>query len=150
MTTWICSDGEHSEEIEADSEREAAEDYVYGTDVGDSHTTVWITVYVRHADSEDYDWSDTIAVHPDAPACESDSGHSWVAPPELVGGLEENPGVSGHGGGVLIHTVCEHCGTLRVEDTWAQDPCTGQQGLESVCYEAGKYADWVQDREQAE
>jgi hypothetical protein len=69
--------------------------------------------------------------------------HDWQSPHALVGGLKENPGVRGHGGGVVIHEVCVHCGTLRVTDTWAQNPSTGEEGLESVRYEAGKYADEV-------
>jgi hypothetical protein len=57
----------------------------------------------------------------------------------LVGGIEENPGVWGHGGGVVINEACVRCGCGRTTDTWAQDPSTGRQGLESVAYEEGAY-----------
>jgi hypothetical protein len=33
-----------------------------------------------------------------------------------------------------------HCGCGRKVDTWAQDQQTGEQGLESVSYEPGKYS----------
>jgi len=36
-----------------------------------------------------------------------------------------------------------NCGTERVRDTWAQDMNDGEQGLESVSYEANKYANEV-------
>jgi hypothetical protein len=77
----------------------------------------------------------TVAVQPPEPDCADDRGHRWHAPHELVGGLEENPGVWGHGGGVISKDVCRFCGVVRTVDTWAQDPETGEQGLESYSYE---------------
>jgi hypothetical protein len=53
----------------------------------------------------------------------------------VVGGHRDNPGVFGHDGGVIIREVCRHCAAYRVTDTWAQNPATGEQGLESVTYE---------------
>jgi hypothetical protein len=86
-----------------------------------------------------------IALKPDEPSCIDSRGddHDWQEPIELVGGCKENPGVFGHGGGVTITTVCIYCGTERTEDTWAQDRTDGEQGLRSVRYEEGKYADDV-------
>jgi len=75
-----------------------------------------------------------VAFEPAEPACEAD-GHDWKSPHSVLGGLEENPGVWGKGGGVVIREVCLHCGAYRVTDTWAQDRSTGVQGLESVTYE---------------
>lgn len=36
------------------------------------------------------------------------------------------------------------CGCGKLTDTWAQDPCDGEQGLTSVSYEARKYAEDIQ------
>jgi hypothetical protein len=81
----------------------------------------------------------TVNVHvrfePDAPACKKGREHDWQSPYAVLGGLQENPGVWGKGGGVLCREVCAYCGTYRVTDTWAQDPSTGIQGLTSVSYE---------------
>ena len=48
--------------------------------------------------------------------------------------MAENPGVWGHGGGVIIEEHCTRCDATRTTDTWAQDGSTGQQGLTSVSY----------------
>jgi hypothetical protein len=48
-------------------------------------------------------------------------GHEWASDHDVVGGLKENPGVWGHGGGVTTRRHCRHCGTYRVTDTWADD-----------------------------
>lgn len=45
---------------------------------------------------------------------------SGKAPHEVVGGLKENPGVRGNGGGIIMTEVCQHCGLYRVTDTWDQ------------------------------
>lgn len=74
----------------------------------------------------------SLTVHPREPECTAPA-HQW-RPYAVVGGLEENPGVVGHGGGVIIKEVCDHCQTQRITDTWAQDPETGEQGLVSLCY----------------
>lgn len=62
---------------------------------------------------------------PAAKCVEADDGeHEWCSPFAVVGGIKENPGVQGHGGGVIITEVCRHCGTYRTTDTWA----TGHDG----------------------
>lgn len=38
-----------------------------------------------------------------------------------AGGLPENPGVFGHGGGVIIYEVSKSLGLRRITDTWADD-----------------------------
>ena len=83
----------------------------------------------------------TVQIDPPVPAC-ADGGreHDWAAPHRLVGGCKENPGVWAHGGGVVMHDVCLRCGCLRVTDTWARRPDTGQEGLRSVRYVPGRYA----------
>ena len=137
---FLCNDGNAEVEIEADSAQEAAQEYVDGADWGESDKTRWVNVYVkeikRRADQERI----TIRLDPPEPECSGGNEHDWQSPLSLVGGIKENPGVQGHGGGVVIAEVCMRCGCARTTDTWAQDPETGEQGLRSVSYEAGKYA----------
>jgi hypothetical protein len=81
----------------------------------------------------------------DEPECPGDFAHKWRQPYDLVGGLRESPGVHSHGGGVICTYVCMHCGCERVEDSWAQDPSDGSQGLESVQYTPDKYKAEIQN-----
>lgn len=121
--------------------RKAARAWADDGDYDTSEGTLFLTYRIR-CDETDEEGSVHIALQPEEPECPSDEGeHDWQSPHEILGGLEENPGVWGHGGGVIIHEVCMHCGCERMTDTWAQDPTTGRQGLESVRYEPGKYAD---------
>lgn len=72
---------------------------------------------------------------PPEPGCHDGREHRWESPIEIVGGIDENPGVWGHGGGVKIHQVCRWCGRARHTDTWAHNPGPGEPGLTSVRYE---------------
>lgn len=103
--------------------------------------TIWVHGYLIVTDSDGDEEREriTVQIDPDEPSCTSDEGHDWDSPHELVGGIKENPGVWGHGGGVTIQEVCLHCGCGKLTDTWAQDPETGEQGLRSVQYEPRKY-----------
>jgi hypothetical protein len=65
------------------------------------------------------------------PDCVEDE-HAWEAPYSLVGGIRENPGVFGHGGGVIMTEYCRHCGARRVVDTWAPDGHGGVTESESI------------------
>ena len=104
----------------------------------DNEQTIWVDDWARPIDpvtdepvaGERVDVTTTIEV--DEPDCEK-SEHDWQSP-EMLGGCEENPGVHGHGGGVIITEVCGHCGKYKSTDTWAQNPSTGEQGLTSVEY----------------
>jgi len=93
---------------------------------------------------DDCDWtadlasaSATVTIDPPEPPCTTTgrTGHDWQAPHALVGGLEQNPGVWGNGGGVIVHEICD-CGVRRIRDTWATRRDTGEQGLDSVRYDA--------------
>jgi len=95
--------------------------------------TIWIDYRVVCKESGEKDGG-LKQLDPPEPDCASGHDHDWCAPHEVVGGCESNPGVQGHGGGVVITDVCSHCGCYRVTDTWAQRPDTGQQGLTSVEY----------------
>lgn len=83
-----------------------------------------------------------VEINPPEPKCEADD-HDWQSPYEIVGGIKSNPGVWGHGGGVVIHECCMVCGCEKITDTWAQNRENGKQGLRSVRYEPGKYAEQV-------
>ena len=118
---------------------------------GEVEETIWVAARCYRAGltakGEVVSWDETerikVALDPEEPECEDYRGHDWQAPHEIVGGLKENPGVIGHGGGVIFEEVCVRCGCSRTTDTWAQDPTDGEQGLESVRYEEGKYAEEV-------
>lgn len=60
-----------------------------------------------------------------APECVDGGEHDWRAPYGLVGGIVENPGVWGHGGGIVSTEYCFRCGCQMRSDTWAQDPSDG-------------------------
>lgn len=81
----------------------------------------------------------TVRFDQDEPKCSSDDGHDWQSPYSIVGGIKENPGVWGHGGGVVINECCMNCGCQKSTDTWAQRGDTGEQGLTSVSYTPGVY-----------
>lgn len=133
MTTYKCDDGNGEVEIEANSAEEAAREYVDGGDWGLIERTTWINVYVT--DEDDERERVKVALHPPEPACVDGCNHDWDNPHELVGGCESNPGVWGHGGGVIINEACMRCGCKRTTNTWDYDRETGEQGLESVTYE---------------
>lgn len=95
--------------------------------------TMWIRAGARGLLERAYDTT-RVQLDPEEPECEPGHSHEWESPLSVVGGCRENPGVWGNGGGVIIKSVCRHCGKYRIHDTWAQDPDTGEQGLESVEY----------------
>lgn len=59
------------------------------------------------------------------PPCLS-SRHSWATPHRVVGGIESNPGVTGHAEGVRILCVCPHCGSYREIDSGGKHGATGK------------------------
>lgn len=159
---WTADDGNCAVECPlAESGREAAEEYVADGSWGDNASTAWVTVHVwqvcvsvdedgREIRGRYAEGSHIIAIEPDEPPCAEGEDHDWQSPYEILGGDRHNPGVWAHGGGVVIHEVCMRCGCGRTTDTWAQDPEDGTQGLTSVSYERGKYADEIPSREERE
>ena len=148
---YLCDDGNAEIEIEAATAQAAAQAYVDGGDWGEITETTWIDVWAQEVDAgeelgdrERY----TITVDPDEPACADGAEHDWQSPYEVLGGVKENPGVWGHGGGVRIKEVCASCGVYRETDTWAQRRDTGEQGLQSVEYQEADKAsrEWVRSR----
>jgi hypothetical protein len=151
MTTYMLfiQDDMGETTIEAETLAQArtyAEEWTREGDWDTEQGTVWVDTYIFIQDAGgDRERVDTITVQidPEEPECTKTS-HDWQAPQEIVGGLEENPGVFGHGGGVKIYECCMHCGCQKVTDTWAQRPDTGEQGLTSVTYNPDFYQDQIQ------
>ena len=140
---WNADDGNWEEHYQTDSGEEAAQEYADDGDWGEVNKTIWIKIdawqtgYVLDDDEIvelviDRE-SHRIEINPNEPDCEEDQDHDWQSPYSVLGGIKENPGVWGHGGGVIYREVCAHCGKYRVTDTWANDG--GYQGLTSVSYE---------------
>lgn len=130
-----------------------AEDWARDGSYGEIESTIWIDVDLTADDGTDE--RITVAIDPDEPECDHDlpeatpGKHCWRSPYELVGGIEENPGVWGHAGGVIITEACVRCGCQKTTDTWAQRPDTGEQGLQSIQYKMGVYDIEKYDRERA-
>lgn len=136
--------------IVARSMREAtklARETVAGGDYDTSEGTTWTEIHVKDVLAEERG-SVSVQIDPPEPACTADE-HDWQSPYSLLGGIKDNPGVSGHGGGVIIKECCPHCGKFRITDTWAQNPVNGEQGLESVEYADANDASegWIASRE---
>jgi hypothetical protein len=143
---WTADDGNAEVAYpHATSGREAAEEYTALGDWGDVVETMWVRVNAWQACVSVDACGDvihgtyardsyTIPIEPEEPGCANGCEHDWHADQRVVGGIAENPGVWGHGGGVIIREHCRHCGVYRVTDTWAQDRESGVQGLLSVGY----------------
>ena len=161
---YMVRDSEGEGEVEADSALSACRAWVDGwprrqfwlgtppnSDWGDGeHTkTFWVTCratpIVDGEEDEEEEDTITIRVDPDEPDCVEGETHEWVSPLPVVGGIESNPGVFGHGGGVIIVCVCRKCGRYQRTDTWATNPENGEQGLESVEYMSADSTslDWI-------
>ncbi len=74
----------------------------------------------------------TLDIDPVSPPCQEGISHEWE---------EDENGVSGHGGGVIVTSTCKHCKLHRTTDTWAQNMATGEQGLASVKYDDSEQHD---------
>lgn len=130
---YNCDDGNALIEIEADSAREAAQEYVDGGDWGEGAGTVCVDVHVTPLDEDGSEIEDegewiTVTIEPEEPDCLDGEDHDWQSPLTLLGGLEENPGVWGSDhGGLHITEVCARCGIYRVTDTGATNRSNGQR-----------------------
>lgn len=135
--TIYANDGNYEVSYDGLTHSEAAQKYVDDGDWGEITSTIWISVstYLKDADGEICDEEGhCIAIDPPEPDCIDGQEHDWREEHTVVGGLADNPGVFGHGGGVICKDVCAHCGAYRLTDSWAQNPETGEQGLDSVEY----------------
>jgi hypothetical protein len=127
--------------------KSAAVDWANESDGG--LTTSWSDYYVVQIDYAGSPIGDpalvTVTFVPEAPRCLAGKAHDWQRPYDVVGGLRENPGVWGSGGGVVMDECCVNCGCARITDTWAHRPDTGEGGLESVTYVPGRYRAYLDD-----
>ena len=143
MIYTIVDDNGWEFNIEADNldeARELAENEIEAGDYGCAEDKTVFVSYNIYKDSHLED-SFTVSIYPEEPDCiEGRIRHRWESP-QWLGGCDENPGVWGHGGGVIITEVCRHCGCKKMTDTWAQNPTTGEQGLESISYEPDAFSD---------
>lgn len=120
---------------------EMAEDWAREGVLNELDRTIWVEAYVNCEETGE-SGRVVVQIDPPEPKCaKRNEAHDWQAPHSLVGGLRDNPGVWGKGGGLIMRRVCMHCGCERTTDTWAQRP-DGWYG-ESVSYEPGKYEDEV-------
>lgn len=143
MTLYICReevDPFVEEEIEASDMEEAKElcrEWAKNADWNDPNGTwhVEYTIREKGTDADQYT-TESIFVDfpPPEPGCVSDDGHRWDSTHAVEGGMEQNPGVWGHGGGVIISEHCMHpgCAVTRTRDTWADDGRGGH--VETVTY----------------
>lgn len=142
--TWIASD-ESQQEVEYDActAEEAAKKYADdGEWYEDGNSTSWIQVTVKAKWLPDRE-PKTIDVRldPEVPPCEEGHEHDWQSPHAKVGGMKENPGVFGHGGGIVSNECCVNCGCLKKTDTWVEYPPGSQNFRTGISYEPGYYAE---------
>ena len=134
---WMLYEGGHQyANISADDIDEALEEARSNVDRSNytCEGTIWIDVEVVDIVTGE-NGAATVMLEPEEPDCVDGHDHDWQSPYSVLGGIKDNPGVWGHGGGVIIKECCAHCGAYRVTDTWAQRQDTGEQGLTSVEYE---------------
>lgn len=139
------------------SVREALDDFIATYDPEEStyivHCYAGRVAIFRDGDVIDIYWDEIQAesreVDPLPPRCAEGHDHKWVSPHSVVGGDPLNPGVRGHGGGVIMTEVCRHCGAYRVIDTWADDGSGGT--MRSVSYRDPDEASraWLRRRQAA-
>lgn len=138
---------------EYDTNQDAIDEFIADNDFEEGDETYWVKAEA-YREGIDEDGRVTkvefiehkFPVHPKEPRCVDAKDHEWESPHDLLGGLEDNPGVFGKGGGVIIERVCVRCGCSKVEDTWAQDRETGEQGLYSISYREGKFAKQIEKK----
>lgn len=119
--TYSVWDETGEDTIEAASAEEAAEAFARGGDYGVIDTTVWVNVTTEDPNGDVSHHK--VALHPQEPKC-TEGAHVW-------GELSAR----GNDGGVIQRETCEHCGLVRIEDTWARDTQDGTEGLYGITYE---------------
>lgn len=131
----LAEDGQAYDSVWAADEEAALEEAVDRFDESfyERGSTNWVEIEVYDAVLGDR-LSILQEVTPVEPSCTNPKGHDWRAPYSVLGGLKENPGVWGSGGGAIIKEVCANCGGYRITDTWATGP-NGEQGYVSIQYE---------------
>ncbi len=134
---WVEGDQEMEHYPHAQTADEAASDFFSGLTSERDRSEVYPAAAFRLDDHGcQYDYTDvTLVVHPDVPPCSGEHDHDWQSPHEVLGGIKENPGVWGKGGGVVCREVCSYCGRYRITDTWADDGQGGVMSEPCITYE---------------
>jgi hypothetical protein len=153
---WVADDGNAEVEYpHAATGREAAEEYVADGDWGDDGGYVDVSAWRVGIDGNGEsvrveEHSHIVDIETPEPECADGETHDWQSPFEVLGGIKENPGVWGNGGGVMIREVCAHCGRYRVTDTWANRGA--EQGYTDVSYEDADESsmEWVDSLAESE
>lgn len=147
---FLISDGNGEDTILADDLADAidqAEDWLSEGDWEPGSS--WVArASVTEIDADDGDGESgeaEVTIEAEEPDCTADE-HDWQSPREIVGGIEENPGVMGHGAGVVTAECCMHCGCGKRTNTAATDH-TGQRFIE-VSYEPEQYAAAIRGEEE--
>ena len=156
-TLLIITDDD-DEFIESDRPAaEALKQWAASTKFEPQETTYWVSLRISSVDEdedpdeEEYE-SLSYAVNPVEPPCEEFDDHKWCSPHEVLGGMPQNPGLAGKGGSTVRTEVCSNCGRYRIDDDWAQNPDTGEQGLDSINYSDADETslEWIENRRQEE
>ena len=154
---WYADDGDCEVRYLTETADEAASRYVRDGDWGEEvGKTEWVSVSAYRkalvidddgdVDAETIDEEQfSVPLEPEEPDCIDGEVHDWKSPIEIVGGCKQNPGVFGHGAGLIMVECCMNCGCKKTVDTWAQDPNSGAQGLTSVEYEPEFYAQEIEE-----
>ncbi len=147
LNRWDCIDVGKVDTITADSAEEALDSFAdtYSRDMYDCSGTVYVDIRVRNQVTHEEEIR-TITLAEPEPECVDGQAHDWQSPYSLLGGLKENPGVWGSGGGVRIKKVCAHCGAYRITETCAQRHDTGEYVGAETSYELpdDDSREWVQ------
>ena len=153
-STWLAED------TTANNANERARDWVREGEYGGEEAVQGYTVYLvekptpeQLANNEPHGSSDdayevesgTVVIPATVPDCIHADGHDFIATMDVEGGLAENPGVQGNGGGVTIDTHCSRdgCAVTRHVNTWAQD--AHGEPYKSTTYGKRELADEVPD-----
>lgn len=154
MARYEVRDGYASDEFEAPDDAAAVAYAKQWLADGDwpREETQYLTASVYLMPGNECVGEATLTLQPLPPPCIGGHDHDWCRPHSVVGGLRDNPGVHGSGGGVKIVEVCRHCGQRQHTDTWATHPATGEQGVERVWYTDPDEASlaWIEEQAAAD
>lgn len=147
INAYTVSDGVVTEDLNAETLDEAIDEAREWALGGSYEETTRVPFWINDEDGDTV-YSGSVIVEVDnEPECEDGQEHDWQSPHELVGGLEENPGVQGLGGAKLMFSyVCSNCGCRKTVIT---DP---SDDLDDVTYEDADEATlaWVAKNQEEE
>ena len=139
---YVYCEEDYRQELEAKTLEDAIKESIDMIELDDSFDNSDRALFVNYSirtmeeDSDDEidEYPQTYVLDQQEPKCNCSDGHIWVKPLEVVGGIDSNPGVRGHGGGVIETELCLNCGKYRITDTFAYNPLNGEQGFTTIEY----------------